>query len=218
MHDADVEPADTATAQKAEQPDDDQQDGAAPYGTRSRNRPRGERVNYAEDAELDFEVHPSVEGPGTANNTRMSERDSTSSPNQSARQSPGPIAGNGTGTGSGKKGAAASSAAASAVSKDAAIPGTSSFAANPNASAPAPVSKKRKAAMASNANGANGHVTNGTTGSSRKAAAHAQTAMSNRFAKVYTFDGCGHRLKNEKLVADDGTAFGVDGMCLTSVH
>lgn len=85
------------------------------------------------------------------------------------------------------------------------IPGTSTFSANPNATASSGWSKKRKAtsqAMPTATFSQPGTRRSSTTG---------QMTPSFRDSNMLTFDSCGGRLKGKKLIADDGTALEVNG-------
>lgn len=82
------------------------------------------------------------------------------------------------------------------------IPGTSTFSANPNVNVP----KKRKAA-----GGNSTQPTQPSSGTRRAAANLSSQSKEGRLSNMYSFERCGGRLKNGKLVADDGTAFCVNG-------
>ncbi|KAF2498439.1 hypothetical protein BU16DRAFT_615480 [Lophium mytilinum] len=172
--------------------------GAAPYGTRSRNRPGTSRINYAEDVEMDFEA-----APAPANGT-ISEAPSRGSLASEGRQSPGSIGKKPNGTGN-------ATWAPTPPSKEApsTIPGTSSFSANPNV-APAPQPKRRK-------NAANHATTNGNHSggyASGQASSRRSTAMiaanHSRETNMMTFEKSKAFLKNGKLEADDGTFLSVN--------
>src|SRR5690242_3796140 len=76
------EPTDATTAMDVDQPKQDakiidsdsaqpsrrgsEEAAAAPYGTRSRNRPGRSRINYAEDTEMDFEMTAAAPSNGNA--------------------------------------------------------------------------------------------------------------------------------------------------------
>jgi hypothetical protein len=165
------------------------------YGTRSRNKPASARPNYAEDVEMEFD------NPSKA----LVSRDAPSSPTAASRLSPASQA---------KRGASVSNGISSVNQNSTnsttspSIPGTSTFSANPNNS----VSKKRKAATT-----ATSTTTPASTPvhpSSRRATAAStrDSALSNMF----TFEKSNGKLKNGKLIADDGTAFSVNGKCPVS--
>jgi hypothetical protein len=180
--------------------------GAAPYGTRSRNRTGASRPNYAEDKELDhlIEVNgkitksapPKAAAPPATVDFEPADNERHS--NNQAR-----------------RGFAAVNANASdlngntPVARDP-IPGTSTFSANPsvNGTGAAAQSKKRKQpggnATVSAPNVAN-NLASRMPRSSAGARQHQETNM-------MTFEGCGARLTaNKELKADDGTILAVNG-------
>ena len=175
--------------------------GAAPYGTRSRNRTTA-RVNYAEepdiDVDADFTRSNNVNG---SKRTYSSESASLSPAIDEDRLSPP----------SAMKPSATSSSGASAShhhTSSSKIPGTSTFSAVPGAGTGAVHSKKRKAA------GNHGH-------SQASASAPAQSTAKKpkplhihhgfRETNMLTFDNSGAKLKNGSLVANDGTTLSVNG-------
>jgi hypothetical protein len=158
------------------------------YGTRSRNRPAASRPNYAEDFEMDFEkpIH-------------RQRASSSHSPPAQADHSP-------TAAGSSKGGAwhavnSSGSSNANGNGVPSSIPGTSTFSANPSVSVP----KKRRAAQ--NASGSQGGLALAVHSSSRRTTQSTKESRSNMFS----FERCQNKLKNGKLVADDGTQFAVNG-------
>jgi hypothetical protein len=157
---------------------------ATHYGTRSRNR--ASRPNYAEDFEMDFEkpVHANARRPSRSG-----------SPPAASRHSPPPPAGS--------KGGSWNAVNNTANGNSSSIPGTSTFSANPSVSVP----KKRRAAQ--NASGAQSALAPAAHGhsSSRRTTQSTKESRSNMFS----FERCQHKLKNGKLVADDGTQFAVNG-------
>jgi hypothetical protein len=164
------------------------------YGTRSRNKPASARPNYAEDVEMDFEQAPPQ--------TRNREVSSSGSPPTTSRHSPTPA--------SSQKRAVSNSNGWSSVNNNSSIPGTSTFAANPNANAP----KKRKPAASSSA-AQNGNFAQSAQASSVSRRANASTQLKeNSLSNMYSFENCQAKLKNGKLIADDGTVFCVNGRWL----
>ncbi|KAM5432699.1 putative PHD type zinc finger protein with BAH domain-containing protein [Microsporum ferrugineum] len=197
----------------------------APYSTRSRNRV-GARINYAEDnteldAELDQPMPPASTNAGSStrgtpgrkprdrdaaaqttsgnisssnsNNHNSSSSSSNSNekpPGMSTRRAAAAAAVNGAAAKDGKDG------------KDTAIPGTSSFSANPNSVV---VSKKRKQPGASttvqNVVPANG----GGQAGKRFIAAGSRNSEESATTSMMTFRHSKAMLKNGKLKADDGT-------------
>ncbi|KAI9687242.1 MAG: putative PHD type zinc finger protein with BAH domain-containing protein [Bathelium mastoideum] len=178
----------------------DSTNGAAPYGTRSRNRTTA-RVNYAEEPDIDVEVDltrsSNVNG---AKRSYSSESASLSPAIDEDRLSPP----------SAMKPSAAPpsngppSHHQSSTNK---IPGTSTFSAVPGAGTGAVHSKKRKAA------GNHGHsqaaaTTSVQPPSKKQKAIHIQHGP--RETNMLTFDNTGAKLINGSLVADDGTSLSID--------
>jgi hypothetical protein len=157
---------------------------ATHYGTRSRNRPTASRPNYAEDFEMDFEKPIHAAA-------RQRATSPSGSPPAEAGHSP-----------DGGKGDSWDAINSNSNGTSTSIPGTSTFSANPGVLVP----KKRRAAQ--NASGlalsVSGHS------SSRRTTQAARESRSNMFS----FERCANKLKNGKLVADDGTQFAVNGMSL----
>jgi hypothetical protein len=180
--------------------------GAAPYGTRSRNRTGASRPNYAEDKELDH----LIEANGKITKSAPPKAAATPAavdfePADNERHS----------NNQARRGFAAVNANVSdlngntPVARDL-IPGTSTFSANPsvNGTGPAPQSKKRKQ-PGGNTTISAPHVANNLISriprSSAGARQHQETNM-------MTFEGCGARLTaNKELKADDGTILAVNG-------
>lgn len=178
---------------------------AAPYGTRStRNRGGASRPNYAEDREMemDFEYHASAKDADGKKKAQHGDANAPSDPSlHYGRRAGGEVIFNGTTT----------------MSKEH-IPGTSTFSANPSPSGPPP-SKKRKAVPAAASTQANipiaqNGIAHGNT-STRGAYVAAQASSGIRDTNMLSFEGCGARLKNGKLVADDGTILEVNGRLIT---
>lgn len=179
---------------------------AAPYGTRSRNRTGAARPNYAEDKEIDTEFEMAV----SSTESRKSNRGGDA----------------GTPTGSGKSANNARKnqmvdedqmMAAQGLYREP-IPGTSAFSSTPPSNAPAgQPSRKRKANGSSAANNSQSqHLGNGAAMNHRASMA-AQGYMGTRETNMLSFEKCGSRLKNKKLVADDGTVLEVNGQ-LVELH
>jgi hypothetical protein len=95
------------------------------------------------------------------------------------------------------------------------IPGTSSFAANPNGNT-APAPKRRKNAASHPTNGGHASQAAPSHASGRRAQQHANTAMvpANlaRETNMMTFEKTGAHLKDGHLLADDGQTVSVNGM------
>ena len=179
----------------------DSANGAAPYGTRSRNRTTA-RVNYAEepdiDVDVDFSRSNNVDGP---KRTYSSESASLSPAIDEDRLSPP----------SAMKPSAAPPSNASTPhyqSSSNKIPGTSTFSAVPGAGTGAVHSKKRKAA------GNHGHSQTTTAVVSQAISKKPKSVHPHhgpRETNMLTFDNSGAQLVNESLVADDGTSLSIDG-------
>ncbi|KAF1959154.1 hypothetical protein CC80DRAFT_591226 [Byssothecium circinans] len=176
---------------------------AAPYGTRSRNRPgRASRVNYAEDVEMDFEM-----GVPSSSNETHSDAPSRGSAATEAAQPTGVNAKKGSsnaGQGNGPWGTTHPKDDHDAAKANAS--GTSTLATTPApTSAPTQPSKRGKKAAA-NGSHANTAAAPSQTGARRAnntvavAAAH-----SARESNMLTFEKTGAFLqKGGVLVADDG--------------
>jgi hypothetical protein len=180
--------------------------GAAPYGTRSRNRTGTNRPNYAEDKEfdVDFEV------AGSSKEGRKAARGADTAP---ATTVDGGRSANNTRKNQGPE--ADQTVAGQSHYKDP-IPGTSTFSANPGPSAPAgQSSKKRKANGQPATNGLQPHMQISNQGTvpavTRRASIAAQGLAGSRETNMLSFDDCGSRLKDNKLFADDGTVLEVNG-------
>ncbi|EXJ86605.1 hypothetical protein A1O3_03558 [Capronia epimyces CBS 606.96] len=170
----------TATASSSSQhPPFENGDGsnAGPYGTRSRNRTGGARINYAEDKELDIELEPIPKA------SRSSKRASAANSEHQA-------------TSSGFATVNPSNTQQTPETAPTARPSTPL-----PASAPAP-SKKRK--QPGSHHTVTGHSNMGSSSRSRQSASapfkgYVETNM-------MSFSKCGYRLNEKKqLVADDGT-------------
>jgi hypothetical protein len=179
---------------------------AAGYGTRSRNRGVA-RPNYAEDVEMDFEqTSQAVNNNGAVLEQAVSPSGAASD-SQSAldsRQSPAPS--------SGKRAISATAGGWNALNKDANIPGTSSFATNPN---PTIAPRKRKAAAVANQN-----LSSTTTiaaappapASGRRSGVSSLPLSTARETNMVSFDNCRTTLNQARaLVSDDGQVFSVNG-------
>jgi hypothetical protein len=178
---------------------------ASPYGTRSRNRAGVSRPNYAEDreTEMEFEVQPAGE-----DDTRKVVRASAGDPRSTTTQDPATIR-RGTQVDYNTNG--------QVLSKDH-IPGTSTFSANPAAAVATQPSKKRKAngqPVPSSANTLLPIINSASSGSqtnTRRTSIATQSVTGVRETNMLSFENCAGRLKDGKLVADDGTTLGVNGM------
>ena len=178
--------------------------GPSPYGTRSRNRAGTNRINYAEDREVDNEYEWSSTKKAhvastTSSSAQMSENDKTST---SARRRSLQGAAPSTST--------RSNGAIAGAFKDH-IPGTSSFSVNSDTNGTShPQSKKRKApgTHAANSQSSSLNSTSTTTRPAHHAPASSGTV---RETNMLTFEKSQGYLKHGKLVADDGTRLGING-------
>jgi hypothetical protein len=184
---------------------DSEENGAAPYGTRSRNRPGRSRPNYAEDTEMDFEM--------TAAPTNGHVADPPSQTSVAAESGqPGGVGG--------KKGAVPAPVNASwgnsgSNSKDdnpanPNIPGASAAPppANPPVAAQPPV-KRRKNAAPTNGNH---QAAAAPSQSGAKRGNHVMVAASSaRESNMLTFENTGAILKDGRMKADDGQTVSING-------
>lgn len=174
------------------------------YGTRSRNRGGNARPNYAEDRELDvdLEMIPFTKTTGRKSTSKAVDSgvSHTSEPGKS--------------TAAPKKATSDPEQVGMIQSQyKEPIPGTSTFSLNtsaPAAPTTAQASKKRKANGHAAAQAASQHHVTGQPVNRRTSAA--QVVVGFRESNMLTFDNCGARLKDKKLVADDGTVLQVNGM------
>lgn len=179
---------------------------AAPYGTRSRNRTGTSRPNYAEDKELDaeFEVATSSKEGRKAN--------------RGADLAPATPADAGRSANNARKiqGSEADQIVSGQGHYKEPIPGTSTFSANLTTSAPTgQPSKKRKANGIPATNNLQPQMLNANNGTipavTRRASIAALGLVGTRETNMLSFDDCGSRLNDKKLVADDGTVLEVNG-------
>lgn len=177
-----------------------------PYGTRSRNRNGTSRPNYAEDKELDLELEAALTGKdsnGARNKVTRVDPVVNSEGRTSNHSWPNTTESdlNGTVHGNHKE----------------PIPGTSTFSANPTSNGNHHPSKKRKAPGQPII--AAGPDSQARTVSQNVPAAQTITRRASiatqvpgfRDSNMLSFEGCGCRLKAQKLVADDGTILQING-------
>lgn len=173
--------------------------GPAVYGTRSRNRTGNSRPNYAEDKELDveFELASSVKESNGRKPARVADSASTTEAGQAAAA----------------RGAGAhepeNTPTVQSHHKES-IPGTSTFSANPTATGTH--SKKRKGVnQAASQPQLQVPTQNTPQAVTRRASMATHMGGSLEDSNMLSFENCGGRLKNNKLVADDGTVLEVNG-------
>jgi hypothetical protein len=181
---------------------------AAPYGTRSRNRPGTTRINYAEDVEMDFEIAPAANG----NTSEPPSRGSVATEGGQAA-GVGGKKGSGAGQGNAPWGTSAPNPKDQPPNQN--IPGTSTFAANPSVSSAQPPKRRKNAAS----HATNGHHANAPAPSqagARRANNAIVAANGTRESNMLTFERTGAFLVNGRLEADDGTTVSVNGKFLSS--
>jgi hypothetical protein len=184
---------------------DSEENGAAPYGTRSRNRPGRSRPNYAEDTEMEFEM--------TAASASANGNISDPPSRNSAPVEGGPSSGVGGKKGSGPAQGNASWGNSGSNSKDNPanpnISGASAVAtATPPSTAQPPV-KRRKNAAATNGNNASAAA---PSQPGAKRGNHVMVAANSaRESNMLTFENTGAILKDGRMVADDGQTVSING-------
>lgn len=187
-------------------PTDDTTVAPTTYGTRSRNRGGASRPNYAEDKELDhdFEIQATQSKPES---TRKTARPIDSSTSGKLANGHATIAQTGQGTND------ESSIQSQATGKDQ-IPGMSSFSVASGNTSSAPTSKKRKAPV-STAPLSNPYLTQSLNAlnqsTARKGSISTQVMNGYRETCMLSFDKCGAKLHDRKLVSDDGIVLGING-------
>ena len=173
--------------------------GGAAYGTRSRNRTGTSRINYAEDKEMDVDIEIAAamkEGRKAArvNDSRPSTSADNAPPTTTAKKTtvpePEPVA-------------------TSQNNNKEPIPGTSTFSANPSVPT-SQNSKKKKPAQTAASAAASSLQNVAQTGPSVHTYAP-RVSMAMHDSNMLSFDDCGARLKDDKLVADDGTVLSANG-------
>lgn len=179
------------------------------YGTRSRNRRGGDRPNYAEDTEMDFEMANQA-AARPRNSEYLSDNSSNEEPlsplspvpfglPQSPPPAPAP-----------PKRAAATNGW-NALNKEASVPSTSVATAAPTVPAP---SRKRKAAAIASQNIASGNPSVPTAAQmgSKKGGLAALPTPPSRETNMVTFENCNTTLnKDGHLVSDEGVVYAPNG-------
>lgn len=177
------------------------------YGTRSRNRRGGDRPNYAEDTEMDFEM---------ANQATARPRDPSVSSSDDEPLSPVPF-----GIPQSPPSApvpapappkrAAATNGWNALNKETSVPSTSAVVAATNFPAP---SRKRKAAAIASQNIASGNPSAPATAlpGSKKGGIAPLPAPLSRETNMVTFENCNTTLnKDGHLVSDEGVVYAPNG-------
>lgn len=188
---------------------DSEEAAAAPYGTRSRNRPGRSRINYAEDAEMDFEMTASA--PTNGNASDPPSRGSVAAENGQPSGA------------SGKKGAGAGQGSApwgnsGPNPKDnqpiLSISGSSATTPTTQSNTAQPATKRRKNAAKDATNSSHANAAPPNQVAKRGAQAQVQaaaTAPYTRESNMMTFEFSAAKLKNGHLEADDGQIVSVNG-------
>ncbi|KAM0743180.1 hypothetical protein ACQRIT_003357 [Beauveria bassiana] len=185
-------------------------DGAAPYGTRSRNRNGNARPNYAEDKDIEmdnYDYYDKNQGEMPKKSSRLATITTTAAAAMTGGETSGRVAAGGRKplTGS-APGSDDSKASASQAYTDAS--NSNGHASGGSSASSAPASRKRKAA-----NGPAAQVAAATTTGAQSArrVASSNTTSQNSTPAVWpdtnmlSFDNCKARPQNGRLVADDGT-------------
>jgi hypothetical protein len=197
---------DTASSSSNQAPlsKESEENGAAPYGTRSRNRPGRSRPNYAEDTEMDFET---TAAPANGNISDPPSRDSVAtesgqSSGVGGKKGPGPASGN---VSWGNAGPNPKDNPATPN-----IPGASaSTAATNQASTAQPATKRRKNAAATN--GTHASAPAPSQAGTKRGSQVLPAASSARESNMMTFERTGAMLKNGHMEADDGQIVSING-------
>lgn len=184
---------------------------AAPYGTRSRNRPGRSRINYAEDTEMDFEMTVPASTNGNA-----ADPPSRSSVAAESGQPPVVSGRKGAGAGPGSAPWGISGPNAKDNQANLSISGSSATTPAAQANTAQPTTKRRKNAAKDATNGVQAGATAPSQTTKRGAQAQVQapaapTAPYTRESNMMTFEFSGAMLKDDRLQADDGQTVSVNG-------
>jgi hypothetical protein len=177
---------------------------AAPYGTRSRNRPGRSRINYAEDTEMDFEM---TAAPSNGNASDPSSRNSAA-----AERGQSPAVGGKKGANAGQGSAPWGSSGPSPTDPaNANIPGTSAFTAANQPATAQPATKRRKNAAKDATNGVHVNSAAPSPAAAKRGAQPTAAVSGSRENNMMSFENTGAMLKNGHLEADDGQTVSVNG-------
>ncbi|APA09201.1 hypothetical protein sscle_04g039710 [Sclerotinia sclerotiorum 1980 UF-70] len=173
--------------------------GGAAYGTRSRNRTSASRINYAEDKEMDVDIEIAAQEKEVRKAARVNDSRSSTSTD------------NGSSTAATKKTVASElePVATTQNNNKEPIPGTSTFSANPSVPT-TQNSKKKKPPAQTAAVAASSSSQNVVQNGSLVHTTTPRASMAMHESNMLSFDNCGARLKDGKLVADDGTVLSVN--------
>ena len=198
---------DSDSAQRSRKDSEDA--AAAPYGTRSRNRPGRSRINYAEDTEMDFEMTAPASTNGNA-----SEPPSRGSVAAEGGQPPVVGGKKGAGAGPGSAPWGNSGANAKDIQADLSISGSSAATPAAQANTAQPTTKRRKTAAKDATNGVQAGATAPSQTTKRGAQAQVQAPAAppyTRESNMMTFEFSGAMLKDGHLQADDGQTVSING-------
>ncbi|KZM22202.1 chromatin binding [Ascochyta rabiei] len=181
---------------------------AAPYGTRSRNRPGRSRINYAEDTEMDFEMT----APATANGN-ASDPPSRSSVTAESGQPAGVSAKKGANAGHGGAPWGNPGPNPKDTQANLSVSGSSATTPAPPSTTVQSTTKRRKNALKETTSGA--HATAAAPSQAPKRGAQAQVqaptaAPYTRESNMMTFEFSGGVLKDGRLQADDGQSVSIN--------
>lgn len=208
---------------------------ASPYGTRSRNRGGNSRPNYAEDKDMDMEIfdqlHPQKRDDDSKKTSRQVVSSSVVNTDDQQNTPPPPPPALPTRTTNGLSSSSSTSSRkplpadnkqsqAAATAKDSASNANPPTGAGSSGSTQTTSSKKRKAATQSSNNQPSAAESTHVPANAKKPSNNNHNgnnaAVSNGVDKGYaatnllTFENCGARLKDGKLIADDGTILDVN--------
>lgn len=183
---------------------------AAPYGTRSRNRTGSSRINYAEDKDMDadiFEMYPERRDDESKKPTRQAASSNATANGNASRAGNGQL----------RKPLPDDSRNGSShnSTKDRSSAPTPGSVSGANSTASGPASRKRKAAAQSSAAGNQAQVASNAHSAALQKKLGAISRGGNGYAEtnLLTFENCGAKSKDGKMVADDGTVLKVNGEC-----
>ena len=182
---------------------------AAPYGTRSRNRPGRSRINYAEDTEMDFEMTAPASTNGNA-----SDPPSRSSVAAESVQPLGVSGKKGAGAGQGSAPWGNSGPNPKDTQANLSISGSSATTPAAQTNTAQPATKRRKNAAKDVANGTQASAAAPSQATKRGAQAQVQAPAAvpyTRESNMMTFEFSGALLKDGHLQADDGQIVSVNG-------
>lgn len=188
---------------------DSEEAAAAPYGTRSRNRPGRSRINYAEDTEMDFEMTVPASTNGNA-----SDPPSRSSVVAESGQPSGVSGKKGAGAGQGSAPWGNSGTNPKDNQANLSISGSSATTPATQTNTAQSTTKRRKNATKDTTNGTQASAAAPSQASKRGAQAQVQApaaAPYTRESNMMTFEFSGAILKDGHLQADDGQIVSVNG-------